>query len=353
MLSSCGHMAATSLKKDKACELVKFSQSDDDRGDHDDADKGDYVVLEEQKFVKKSKCFEEESGKPEEVEGRIAKGRNASEEKTLRGSEDASSSSDESVSSDVSWQLVRKRKRQGKQVRKTMKKTHGREVEEQKKHDDERSSIKTDKDKENADKDMEHEICVISWNINKSSARYDFSRDVAQCQVDVAMCQETQNWHEEGAAAEVGWSLFQVEKEGHAAIAMGKKNINLLRFTRSSTRWVIIILESILFLSLYLPHTWGGEVNLEEHNKTLKEVDRNMQDIKQKLHSSGIIFGVPHQESFVGGGTRMYRGNNTKYCEMEAKFESLHGMSGITETTMLSSKDGGPKLKVMSVVLEE
>ena len=55
-----------------------------------------------------------------------------------------------------------------------------------------RSTIKTDKDKEYADKDMEHEICVSSWNINKSSDRYDFLRDVAQCRVDVATFQETQ-----------------------------------------------------------------------------------------------------------------------------------------------------------------
>ena len=101
-----------------------------------------------------------------------------------------------------------------------MKKTDGREAGEQKKHDDERSTIKTDKDKEYADKDMEHEIRVSSWNINKSSERWDFLRDVAQCQVDVAMFQQTDNWHEDGVAAEVGWSFFQVEKEGKAATAV-------------------------------------------------------------------------------------------------------------------------------------
>ena len=37
----CGHMAASSMKKNKACKMVKFSQCDDDRGDHDEADKGD------------------------------------------------------------------------------------------------------------------------------------------------------------------------------------------------------------------------------------------------------------------------------------------------------------------------
>ena len=80
------------------------------------------------------------------------------------------------------------------------------------------------------------------------------------------------------------------------------------------------MLESILFFSLYLPHTWCGEVRFEEYYKTLKEVDRNMQDIKQKFQFSGIIAGMdgqvevkPHQKPFVGGGIRVYRENNTKY----------------------------------------
>ena len=167
---------------------------------------------------------------------------------------------------------------------------------------------------------------MSSWNVNKSSARYDFLRDVAQRQVDVAMFQENQNWHEDGAAAEVAWRLLQVEKEGKAAIAV-RKNMNLLKHSRRSAKWALIVLESILFLSLYLPHTWGGEANLEKYCKTLKEVGRNMQDVKQKFHVSGIIAGTdaqvevkPHQRPFVGGGTRMHRAN---YCEMEGRFESL------------------------------
>ena len=186
---------------------------------------------------------------------------------------------------------------------------------------------KEDKDERYED---EHEMCVSSWNINKSSARYDFLRDVAQCQLDVPMFHEIQNGYEDGAAAEIGWSLFQVEKEGKAAITVRNKNMNLLENSRKSARWVLVVLESILFLSLYLPHTWCGEANLEEYYKTLKEVDRNMQDNKKNFHISGISAGMdaqvevePHQEPFVGGGTRMHRGSKAKHCEMEAKFESL------------------------------
>ena len=150
------------------------------------------AVPEDQKLERRSECFEEKSGKPEEVEGReerkdqrppclqrrwgrnqIAEGRKASEEKIRRGREDARSSSDESDNSDVSWHVVREKKKTRETSGKTMKKTDGREVEQQKKHDDERSTIKTDKDKDE-DKDIEHELCVSSWNVNKSSARYDF-----------------------------------------------------------------------------------------------------------------------------------------------------------------------------------
>ena len=106
--------------------------------------------------------------------------------------------------------------------------------------------------------------------------------------------------------------------------------MKLLKHARRSATWELIVLESILFLSLYLSHTWSGELNHEEYYETLREVDGTMQDIKQKFHICGIIAGMdaqvevkPHQEPFVGGGTRMYRGNNTKYCETEAKFESL------------------------------
>ena len=55
------------------------------------------------------------------------------------------------------------------------------------------------------------------------------------------------------------------------------------------------MLESILFLSVYLLHTWGGALNLEEYYEKSREVDENMQDIKQKFHISGIIAGMDAQ----------------------------------------------------------
>ena len=55
-----------------------------------------------------------------------------------------------------------------------------------------------------------------------------------------------------------------------------------------------------------------------------------MQEVKQKYYISSILAGMdaqvevkPNQEPFVGGGTRMSRGNTAKYCELESKFESL------------------------------
>ena len=40
----------------------------------------------------------------------------------------------------------------------------------------------TDEDQKERRRDTEHDICVISWNVNTSSAHYDFLCDVAQCQ---------------------------------------------------------------------------------------------------------------------------------------------------------------------------
>ena len=61
---------------------------------------------------------------------------------------------------------------------------------------------------------------MINWNVNKSSAQYDFLRDMAQCQANVVMFQETQNWQEDGTAEELGWTLLKEKREGKAATAV-------------------------------------------------------------------------------------------------------------------------------------
>ena len=65
------------------------------------------------------------------------------------------------------------------------------------------STEKTDEDKKETSKDVEQELCVITWNVNQSSAQYDFLRDMAQCQANVVMCEETQNWQDDGTAEEL------------------------------------------------------------------------------------------------------------------------------------------------------
>ena len=51
----------------------------------------------------------------------------------------------------------------------------------------------TDEDTKERQKDKKQEICVITWNVNKSSAQYDFFlRDVAQCQANVVMFQDSE-----------------------------------------------------------------------------------------------------------------------------------------------------------------
>ena len=122
---------------------------------------------------------------------------------------------------------------------------------------------------------------MATWNVKKSSVQYVFLRDMAQCQANVVMFEETQNWQENDTADDLGWTLLKEEK---SAIAVKKKNSNLLRCCciGRSTRWILVVLGSILFISMYLPHTWGGEANLEEYYKTLKEIDMNLPEVKQK-----------------------------------------------------------------------
>ena len=69
---------------------------------------------------------------------------------------------------------------------------------------------------------------------------------------------------------------------------------------------------------------------MEEYCKTLKDLDKNVHEVKQKYHISGIAAGMdaqvevkPNQEPFVGGSTRVSRGNSAKYCDLESKFEGL------------------------------
>ena len=157
--------------------------------------------------------------------------------------------------------------------------------------------------------DLDHEICVITWNVNKSSAQHDFLCDMAQGQANVLMFQETENWQPDGTAEELRWTLLKEQKKGKAAIAVRREDMSLLRHSRRSTRWILVVLRSILLLSMYLPHTLGGDLNLEDYYKTLKNLDRNMQEVKQKYQISGIIAGMdaqvevgPNQEPFVGGG---------------------------------------------------
>ena len=109
-----------------------------------------------------------------------------------------------------------------------------------------------------------------------------------------------------------------------------KQILNLLRDCRRCTRLILVVLGRILFLSLYLPHTWGGEENLEEYFKILKHIGKNMQDIKQKYQTTGITAGMdaqvkvkPRQGPLVGDGTGMSRGSTLEYCETEDKLESL------------------------------
>ena len=92
------------------------------------------------------------------------------------------------IRSDSLCRDVGRRKRQ----RTESKEIDGREKQE---HQKENKTTETEDDEKKRGKDLEHQICVITWNVNKSSAQYDFLCDMAQCQANVVMFQETPNWH--------------------------------------------------------------------------------------------------------------------------------------------------------------
>ena len=125
-----------------------------------------------------------------------AEGRHATDEDSLKDSD----SSVSLISEDSMCQFVGRRKRQ----RTDGMKIDGRGRQEHQK-EDKIIPDKTDEDTKERQKDLEQETCVITWNVNKSSAQYDFLRDMAQCQANVVMFQETQNWREDGTAEELGW----------------------------------------------------------------------------------------------------------------------------------------------------
>ena len=229
---------------------------------------------------------------------------------------------------------------------KTMKKTNGRKVEEQRKHHGKRSTMNTDKDREYADKVIEHEICASSGNTKKSSPRYDILCDVAQCQVDVAMFQETQNWHhEDAAAAEVGWSFFHFVQEERRQLPWGRTWISWDTLAEVQDGHPLCWKTSSF--SLY----FASHVVWRTGPWVPQDYEEGMQDIKQEFQIYGIIAGMgaqdevkSHKEPFVGVGKRMYRRNDWKYRETVSKFENLF-MEWITKhdvklSDILFPKDG-------------
>ena len=72
---------------------------------------------------------------------------------------------------------------------------------------------KLEDDEEKRGKEFEHKTCVIIWNVNKSSAHYDFLNDMAQCQANVVMFQGTQNWQADGTAEALVWTLLKEQRE--------------------------------------------------------------------------------------------------------------------------------------------
>ena len=90
----------------------------------------------------------------------------------------------------------------------------------------------------------------------KEGRRWSTRYVSSQNQANVVMFQETQKWQNDGTAEKLGWTVLKEEKDGKAAIAVKRRNPNLLTHSWKSTKWILVVLGGILFLSRYLPHTW-------------------------------------------------------------------------------------------------
>ena len=150
---------------------------------------------------------EAEIGEQQEPGWQMIRRRRRSKAEDGRGNVDASVRERDSdslvdvIRCDSFCKVVGGRKRQ----RTDVKKTNGRERQGHQK-EVKINEEKMENDEEKREKEMEHEIRVVTWNVNKSSAHYDFLSDMAQCQANVVM---TQNWQADGTDEDLGWTLLR------------------------------------------------------------------------------------------------------------------------------------------------
>ena len=143
----------------------------------------------------------------------------------------------------------------------------------------------------NDEKTIEQEIGVTTWNVNKSSAPYVFlllhGWMSSQCSDISGDPKMATRWHGGRIGMDLAWRKGRMERQ--RLLWKKQENSNLLKYCRRSTRWILVVVGSILFLSMYLPHIWCVEENLEEYYKTLRHLDKNMQEVKQKSQIFGIL----------------------------------------------------------------
>ena len=106
---------------------------------------------------------------------------------------------------------------------------------------------------------------------------------MAQCQANVVICQETQNWQPHGTAEELEWILLKEQKESKAANCGQKTKHEPSEKFPQKHKMGSCRTGEYPRPSLCTCHTtWSGEQNLEGYYKTLKDLDKNMQEVKQQ-----------------------------------------------------------------------
>ena len=78
-------------------------------------------------------------------------------------------------------------------------------------------------------------------------------------------------------------------------MAVQRRHLGLLGHSRIGLRRATVLLGSIMFLAIFLPSTCGGETAMSKYSETLKDVDSNLQQVKQIVGITAVVVATDAQ----------------------------------------------------------
>ena len=111
----------------------------------------------------------------------------------------------------------------------------------------------------------------------------------------------------------LGWNLTRSAVD--AKQVLGKTKLMGEQFGKTSVSWALVLLLTVLVMSLSLTNTWIGERPLAEYHQILREVNKEVDELKRRCRITAVEVGTnapveyePNQEPFAGGVIRLNRG---------------------------------------------